>query len=319
MATNKNITMKQFNGTDYDTLYPKTKIEQVEGAYTQQQILADSTKGMFGLDATAVPDDVLALFGMHCWERTSHNFQLTYGEATTTILCSSTDRGSSTATISYSSSVNIGDDGVLSLVNPSTITVNMDSPGGTTLAGKYFKIGSAIYYADTDASASTRIQGSYYQVIIADKTKLVSVYDNTVQDFVRSTNRNAYPDSGSSGGYEYQYRGVPFYNASRVPVGIATGSYVGTGKSGSSNKNSLTFDFAPKFVYVMPSSNGYDGKRLFLIRDCTKSASGTASSTENTIEWSGNTVSWYGGVGQTSHIEGQLNVSGTTYRYFAIG
>ena len=30
MATTKNITMKQFNGTDYDTLYPKTNVEQVE-------------------------------------------------------------------------------------------------------------------------------------------------------------------------------------------------------------------------------------------------------------------------------------------------
>ena len=63
MATEKNIIMRQFNGTDYDTLYPKTKVEQVEGVYTQQQILADSTKGLYGLDATAVPDDVfLTLF-----------------------------------------------------------------------------------------------------------------------------------------------------------------------------------------------------------------------------------------------------------------
>lgn len=58
MATEKNITMKQFNGTDYDTLYPKTKVEQVDGAYTQQQILADSTKTMFGLGTDAVPDDM---------------------------------------------------------------------------------------------------------------------------------------------------------------------------------------------------------------------------------------------------------------------
>lgn len=57
MSTNKNITMKQYNGTDYDTLYPKTKVEQVEGAYTQQQILSDSTKTLYGLDASAVPDD----------------------------------------------------------------------------------------------------------------------------------------------------------------------------------------------------------------------------------------------------------------------
>ena len=58
MATNKNITMKQFNGVDYDTLYPKTKVEQVEGAYTQQQILSDSTKGLYGLGSDAVPDDL---------------------------------------------------------------------------------------------------------------------------------------------------------------------------------------------------------------------------------------------------------------------
>lgn len=63
MATNKNITMKQFNGTDYDTLYPKTKVEQVEGAYTQQQILSDSTKGLYGLGSDAVPDDVFKTLG----------------------------------------------------------------------------------------------------------------------------------------------------------------------------------------------------------------------------------------------------------------
>ena len=33
MATNKNITMKQFNGTDYDTLYPKTIASQVDGLF----------------------------------------------------------------------------------------------------------------------------------------------------------------------------------------------------------------------------------------------------------------------------------------------
>ena len=32
MATTKNITMKQFNGADYDTLYPKTVAAQIVGA-----------------------------------------------------------------------------------------------------------------------------------------------------------------------------------------------------------------------------------------------------------------------------------------------
>lgn len=60
MATDKLITMKQFNGTDYDSLYPKTKVEQVEGAYTQQQILANATKSLYGLGSNAIPDNAFA-------------------------------------------------------------------------------------------------------------------------------------------------------------------------------------------------------------------------------------------------------------------
>lgn len=58
MATNKNITMKQFNGTDYDTLYPKTIASQVDGVYNKNETLTNSTKASFGLPNTAVPDDV---------------------------------------------------------------------------------------------------------------------------------------------------------------------------------------------------------------------------------------------------------------------
>ena len=77
MATNKNITMKQFNGTDYDTLYPKTVAAQIDDVYsksevyskaetysqsqlyTQAQTLTDATKTLYGLNSSAVPDDVL--------------------------------------------------------------------------------------------------------------------------------------------------------------------------------------------------------------------------------------------------------------------
>ena len=44
MATTKNITMKQFNGTDYDTLYPKTDVKQVENL-TPSSIGAVSKSG----------------------------------------------------------------------------------------------------------------------------------------------------------------------------------------------------------------------------------------------------------------------------------
>ena len=37
MATTKNITMKQFNGTDYDTLYPKTVAAQIDDVYSKDE------------------------------------------------------------------------------------------------------------------------------------------------------------------------------------------------------------------------------------------------------------------------------------------
>ena len=75
MATNKNIIMKQFNGTDYDTLYPKTVAAQIDDVYskdetypksqlytqsqiyTKEQMLTNATKTLYSLGADAVPDN----------------------------------------------------------------------------------------------------------------------------------------------------------------------------------------------------------------------------------------------------------------------
>lgn len=38
MASNKNITMRQYNGTDYDTLYPATTSEQIIGDISADKI-----------------------------------------------------------------------------------------------------------------------------------------------------------------------------------------------------------------------------------------------------------------------------------------
>lgn len=37
MATNKNITMRQYNGVDYDTLYPKTIASQIDDVYSRSE------------------------------------------------------------------------------------------------------------------------------------------------------------------------------------------------------------------------------------------------------------------------------------------
>ena len=58
MATNKNITMKQFNGTDYDTLYPKTIASQIPDVYSKTEILTADTLSKYGLTFDKLPNDV---------------------------------------------------------------------------------------------------------------------------------------------------------------------------------------------------------------------------------------------------------------------
>ena len=57
MATEKNITMKQFNGTDYDTLYPKTIASQIPDVYSETETITAETLGQFGLSADKLPND----------------------------------------------------------------------------------------------------------------------------------------------------------------------------------------------------------------------------------------------------------------------
>lgn len=58
MASNKNITMKQFNGTDYDTLYPKTVASQIPDVYSKTEELTTATLAKYGLSADKLPNDV---------------------------------------------------------------------------------------------------------------------------------------------------------------------------------------------------------------------------------------------------------------------
>ena len=57
MATTKNITMKQFNGTDYDTLYPKTIASQIPDVYSKTNTITAETLSQLGLSADKLPND----------------------------------------------------------------------------------------------------------------------------------------------------------------------------------------------------------------------------------------------------------------------
>ena len=57
MATEKNITMKQFNGTDYDTLYPKTIASQIPDVYSKTDTITAETLSQLGLNTDKLSND----------------------------------------------------------------------------------------------------------------------------------------------------------------------------------------------------------------------------------------------------------------------
>lgn len=96
---------------------------------------------------------------------------------------------------------------------------------------------------------------------------------------------------------------------------IETGAYVGTGVYGSSNRNSLTFHFVPKTVVVAGNGdvmiwNQGSAKALTML-DGTGSISNRsmlASQSEKTLSYYSDSMARY-----------QMNASGQTYNYYALG
>ena len=134
--------------------------------------------------------------------------------------------------------------------------------------------------------------------------------------YVQSSNRNAYPDSGIKDGYEYEYLRIPLDNAVTAPK-IATGSYTGTGTKGASNPTSLTFSFSPKFLVVLPINGVY---RLIFVRGVERSNTSPNGHSygDVAVAWGGSTVSWYT-TDSNAGVDFQLNVLNTKYFYFAVG
>ena len=128
-----------------------------------------------------------------------------------------------------------------------------------------------------------------------------------------------------------------FCNSSKAKIKM--GTYVGTGTSGSDNANMLTFDFAPKLIFIIGQGgytyNGHDyNVRAILIRNSSNASSfGTAAKLTPsysagsfynaglTVNWETNSVSWYVNNNQNNEISKtlQLNFTNVTYYYVAIG
>lgn len=102
---------------------------------------------------------------------------------------------------------------------------------------------------------------------------------------------------------------------------IAWGSYTGTGKYGSANPNTLTFDFKPLVVWVGGANSG--GGTAFpatFLRPVALSRSDSATPDHQlNVTWGENQVSWYASSYTTIYAANQCNAENTTYYYVAIG
>lgn len=99
---------------------------------------------------------------------------------------------------------------------------------------------------------------------------------------------------------------------------VDVGSYIGTGTYGVSNKNRITFPFAPYLVAISTlSSLGYHYSFVAMRGITQLNLIGNVNGVSTygiTLTWGDNYVEWY--CGSATY---QLNVEGTTYNYVAIG
>lgn len=108
---------------------------------------------------------------------------------------------------------------------------------------------------------------------------------------------------------------------------IVTGSYVGTGTYGENNPNTLEFGFIPKLVIVSNKTNTtsfnywftaffyYGVETIQYYRASGSPSASTAYGGTESVSWNLSILNWF----NSSSAMGQLNASGNTYYYIAIG
>lgn len=242
------------------------------------------------------------------------------------------------------SSVSVANDGTVSLVSPTTVTVYKTSSsagtGYTSLAGKYCKFSSAsgstmshssefdaVFFCASDATFDLSTDKYIYLTggyEVIGYSREYATKESEPISYANSQSSSTYPADGISGSYWYSYMGLIGDKGS-----ITYGKYVGTGTKSSSNPTSLTFDFQPRLLVIFCEDSGFVGitvypnaNMLSIVNNGSVIGSSTVAlyGVSLVTSWSGFTVSWYqAGISGTTSADYQLNASGYTYRYVAIG
>lgn len=296
-------------------------------------LLKDATAAMFGLDANAVPDDVLAWLGkynQYWWQR----YPIVKGAGTVRQIARKLSADTSAMTIRYSTEFYMDSFGSFVLKNPSELsfTVNSGTSVFSVLTNKYI---------DTPMGSSNLLYGYCYggvsQITENSSTEYranVGYVSLGAPDIIHSSNPMAYP-GGLQGDYFYEPVGKPFEIMPYMSR-VSTFFYTGTGTFGEADPNVLTFPFEPKLVIVTDgtltpttvstASGGYRGtwRGGFLwtkgmtstTAALTRTPSqGSSSAVPIQFELSGNSLEFYCTYGD----EPQMNMDKTRYYVTAIG
>lgn len=307
-------------------------------------LLKDTTAALYGLTASAVPDEVLGWIGKyneHWWESYAENSgyivniggEMEGDDNGWYCVAANTNRD-----IQYASSVSVDSSGNIFLNSPSTMTIvcnGSNQSGWSTLMGKYLTNllfdPTGVYYYGTDENDSY-MKGFYAssgQYIDQNIVEIHGIHEVTSQyysetcefiGYVYSTDRNAYPDSGTVSGITYSYLGVPFEKFPTMPR-IEMGTYVGTGTYGASNPNTIAFSQKPKIIFSIP----YDYHALLVIMPDTITGTllypvGDCMLIRQRVSYVNGSLSWHVSNANTNQqaAEYQHNYLGTTYHYIAV-
>lgn len=306
-----------------DILFNEAGWNQLPTFLNKANLLKDLTAALFGLGTDAVPDGVFSFLGQynqHWWRLTGKTQVNEYGEAAVQNVCYTGSSGTMKK-FTYGTGFTVDEDLNVTLTDTSFFwytPTDISAEKLSVLKGKYFfynnegtETAPLLYCLPTSGDAKN--QYNYWSMTCQIITPM---WKEDGETLVQSNDRNAYPDNGMVDGTFYQYLGIPLQNAVTAPK-IATGSYTGTGTYGASNKNSLAFYFVPQMVVIIAegANSAYAGT-IFAQGQSVSNFFGVPNDTKkiNTLAWSGNGVSWY-----ATEAARQLNISGKTYYYIAIG
>lgn len=319
-----------------DVLFQAAGWSQQPTFLNKGNLLDDTTAALFGLNEAGVPNQALSFLGkynQHWWRRRSYIEDTGYAENQVEpenfdywLIWSNTS-----VAIQYADSIKISGTGAISLVSPAsvTLTINNVDEAENLIVGKYLYFWGRYWYLPPTGYLTYYYDDESYNHHVSVSKDIVEVQSKYFDqsrigpwDAVWSTERNAYPDKGISDNYEYWYIGKPFENFSHWPAKIESGSYLGTGTSGAANPNSLTFEFAPKIVFIIHATYGAEQYACILLPDGTAGVSlymptmtGSINNRELYNSRSGNTVTWYSEDG----ADDQANTESVIYNYVALG